>query len=142
MLNSHGSKNKVQFLQQGISLTAFGEENMERMLEKIAEIHGLFQRSFGDRLQDCSVISSFKSYPVLDMSNRYFTAREDAHMDEVCDLGQDIDPQGHLARLAGSAFVHTEDNKVHYYKRRKRGTNGDYMWVCGYLHTRKKKDQP
>lgn len=140
MLNTRGSKNKVRFLWQGVSLTAFGEESMDCVFEKIAEIHGLFQRSFGDRLQDCSVFSSFKNYPALDMSNRYFTAREDAHIDDVCDLGQDVDPQGHLARLAGSAFIHTEDNKVHYYERRKRGTNGDYVWACSYLQMRRKQD--
>jgi len=117
----------VRFLRQGLSLTGFGETGMNRIFEKVAEVQGVFQRSFGDRLQECSVFSSFQGYLTLDMSNRYFVPREDAYIDDICELGEDVDPQGNLAKLAGSAFVHSSDNKVFYYERRKSGKDGKYM---------------
>jgi len=100
---------------------------MEGILKKIAEVHGTFKRTFGDRLQECSIISTFKGHPSVEASNRYFTARDDADDDEICELGGDVDPRGHLSSLAGSNFVHTADNKVHYYERQKTGKEGEYV---------------
>lgn len=54
-------------------------------------------------------------------------ARADADSDDICALGEDVDPRGHLLKLAGSSLVHTADNKVCYYERRKSGKEGEYM---------------
>jgi len=116
----------VRFLRQGISLTGLGGNGMDHIFEKLAEVQGIFKRFFGDRIQDCSIFSSFKGYTTLDMSNRYFMPKEGAHDDDICDLGQAVDPQGDLANLAGSSFVHTTDNKVFYYERSKTGKDGGY----------------
>jgi len=126
-LKQHCSKSKVRFLRQGVSLTGLGGNGTDRIFEKVAQVQGLFKRTFGDRLQECSIFSSFKGYAALDMSNRYFMPRGDADDNDICDLGQAVDPQGYLANLADSSFVHTVDNKVSYYERRKTRKDGNYV---------------
>lgn len=64
------------------------------------------------------------------MSNRYFTPRNEATVSEIMALGTKIDPQGFLARAAGPNYVHTEENKVHYYEKRQGSQEGCYRYVC------------
>ena len=87
---------------------------MEGIFKKIAEVHGMYKWTFRDRLQECSIKSTYKGHPSMETSNRYFTAQDDANDDKICELGEEIDPRRHLSSLAGSDFVHTADNKVYY----------------------------
>lgn len=89
------------------------------MVAKIAEVHAFFGRIVGtDRLQACTMSTTFDGTAAVEMSNRYFTPKKngpDAAAGIL--LGEDIDPHGHLTRAAGTGYVHTEDNQVHYYER-------------------------
>lgn len=125
----------MRFLRQGISLTAFGDKTMEGIFKKIAEIHGTYKRTFGDRLQECSIISTYKEHASVETSNRYFTAQGDANDNKICKLGEEVDPCGHLSSLTGSDFVHMADNKVYYYKCRKTGKGN----TCKAIRVRDKR---
>ena len=89
------------------------------MQTNIAEVHALFGRIVGtDRLQACSIYTTFDGSAAVEMLNRYFTPKN-----EVADaaagimLGDEIDPHGHLSRAAGAGYIHTADNQVFYFER-------------------------
>jgi hypothetical protein len=63
------------------------------------------------------VYSEFNGYRSLDTSNRYFTPRDDRSDNDSVPLGTEVDPHGFLLQAAGSAYVHTTDNKVYYYEK-------------------------
>lgn len=52
----------------------------------------------------------------IDASNRYFTLLTDKNKGEESLLTKDMDPNGYLKRAAGTAYIHTEENKVYYFK--------------------------
>lgn len=89
----------------------------------IAEVHALFGRIVGaDRLQGCSMYTTFDGTTAVEMSNRYFTPKSEAP-DAAAGivLGEDIDPHGNLRRAAGTGYIHTEENQVCYYERQVKG---------------------
>ena len=76
----------------------------------------------------------------LELSNRYFTPRKDMAEGGELFLSVDIDPYGYLAKAAGTALCHTEENAVLYFERQ--GSNDDdYRFSNSYheenyhLHT-------
>ena len=76
-----------------------------------------------EKLEECQIITSYKEMSALELSNRYFTPRKDiAEADELI-LSADIDPYGYLAKAAGTALCHTEENAVLYFERQ--GSNDD-----------------
>jgi hypothetical protein len=58
--------------------------------------------------------------------NRYFSPRGGAASEEIRPLTAEVDPNGYLAKAAGSMYVHKEGNKVYHYEKmtgnRQRGT--------------------
>ena len=57
-------------------------------------------------------------YPAtIDIVNRYFVPKADAMPEDIRPLTAKVDPFGTLAKAAGSAYVHTEENKVYYYEK-------------------------
>ena len=88
-------------------------------MANIAEVHALFGRVVGnDRLQACAIYTTFDGAAAVEMSNRYFTPKN-----EVPDAGaaivlsEDVDPLGSLSRAAGTGYLHTADNQVYYFER-------------------------
>jgi len=122
---------QARYLRQSLTLTALGRTSFEKILASIARVHTLFDRSIGEnRLQACSIFTTFEDVPAVDMSNRYFTPRTEATISEIMVLGNEIDPQGFLARAAGPNYVHTEENMVYYYEKRQGSQEGGYKYVC------------
>ena len=62
-------------------------------------------------------MDEYNGHCSIELSNRYFTATKDALTEDYVPISTDIDPQGLLARAAGSKYVHTEQNAVKYYTR-------------------------
>ena len=62
-------------------------------------------------------MDEYNGHSSIELSNRYCTAKKDALTEDYVALSTDIDPQGLLARAAGSTYVHTEQNAVKYYTR-------------------------
>ena len=55
-------------------------------------------------------------------ANRLFTRQDKDEQYIPVAIDSSVDPHGSLARLAGSQYVHTEDNVVRYFAR---AINGD-----------------
>lgn len=94
-----------------------GNETFNEAIVNLARIQAIFKWTIGNQLGEDPVYSEFKGYRALDTSNRYFTARDDRSENDSIALGTEVDPHGFLQQAAGSAYVHTTDNKVYYYEK-------------------------
>jgi hypothetical protein len=59
----------------------------------------------------------YEEFPAIDVANRYFTPRGSADSKEIQPLTAEVDPNGYLAKAAGTTYVHTEENKVYYFEK-------------------------
>ena len=113
---------KVKYIRQSASLTAFGNPEFDNLFTNIALIHTIFRRAIGHQLIEDTAQTLYTEYPsTIDVANRYFVPKADALPADIRTLTADVDPYGTLLRAAGSAYVHTEENKVYYYEK----TGGD-----------------
>ena len=39
-----------------------------------------------------------------------------SYKDKECLLTHEMDPKGYLRKVASTTYIHTEENRVHYYK--------------------------
>lgn len=108
---------KVKYLRQSATLTAFGNPVFNKLIENIAAIYAIFKRAVGDGLSESAVYSMYEEFPAIEVANRYFTPRGGADSEEMRPLTAEVDPNGYLAKAAGSAYVHTEENKVYYFEK-------------------------
>ncbi|KDR70625.1 hypothetical protein GALMADRAFT_75833 [Galerina marginata CBS 339.88] len=124
---STGSR-QIRYIRQSVTLTAFGDAMFDLVGSNIAEVHALFGRIVGaDQLQECSMFANFEGYAAVEMSNRYFTPKNEASGATEIGLTDEIDPQGSLRKAAGAGYVHTDDNQVGYYERQVKGA--DYLYI-------------
>ena len=107
----------MKYLRQSATLTAFGNPVFDKPIENIATIFAIFKRAVGDRLSESPVCSTYEDFPAIDVANRYFTHRGGADSEDIQPLTTEVDPNGYLAKAAGSTYVHTEENKVYYYEK-------------------------
>ncbi|KAF8148181.1 hypothetical protein B0H34DRAFT_803026 [Crassisporium funariophilum] len=108
---------KVKYLCQSATLTAFGNSVFDKSIEDMAAIYAIFTRAIGDNLVEGAVHSTYKDFSAIDVANRYFTPRGGAATKEIRPLTAEVDLKGYLAKAAGSTYVHTEENKVYYFKK-------------------------
>ena len=108
---------KVKYLRQSVTLTAFGNPVFDKPIENIAAIYAIFKRAVGDNLSESAVYSTYEGFPAIDAANRYFTPKNGADSEEIRPLTAEVDPNGYLAKAAGSKYVHTEENKVYYFEK-------------------------
>ena len=108
---------RVRYLRQRVSITGMGNETFDKAAVNLAKIQAIFKRTIGNQLGEDPLYSDFKGYRALDASNRYFTPRDDRSENDSAPLGIDVDPHNFLQQAAGSAYVHTADNKVCYYEK-------------------------
>ena len=114
-MNSHNAK----FLWQSVQVTSLSNPSFKRLLGDIACIHALFKRATSSLLQDEAGVFQFEEFAAIDASNRCFNPRTWRNQEDECLIMADIDPKGYLKKAAGDLFVHTEENKVWYYKKHK-----------------------
>ena len=107
----------MKYLHQTATLTAFGSPVFDKPIENIAEIYTIFKRAVGDNLSQSAVFSTYKYFPAIEVSNQYFTPRSGANSKEIHPLTAEVDPNSYLEKVAGSAYVHTEENKVYYFEK-------------------------
>ena len=108
---------KAKYLRQSATLTAFGNSVFDKPIENIAAIYAIFKRAVGDNISESAVYSMYEDFPAIDVANRYFTPRDGADCEEIRPLTAEVDPNGYLAKVAGSTYVHTEENKVYYFEK-------------------------
>ena len=76
-------------------------------------IHVLFDDYFGEgHLQGLE----HNDRAVLFASNRYFTYKRDVGQATQVAFSDGVDPNGILRRMAGTDYIHTDENEVKYYK--------------------------
>lgn len=108
----------MKYIRQSAALTAFGNPVFDDLLANIAVIHTIFRRAIGEQLIEDATHSSYAERPVtIDVANRYFVPKANALPEDIRTLTAEVDPFGTLARAAGSAYVHTEENKVYYFEK-------------------------
>jgi hypothetical protein len=109
---------RFKYLRQAITLTGLGSPSFDDAVASAQEIYLLFQRQFPEgKLQNWSS-STFRDYPTLELSNRYFTPKKDALNMEHLPFHKTVDPHGILEAMAREGYKHTEENAVSYYARR------------------------
>jgi hypothetical protein len=106
---------KTKYLRQSATLTALGNPVFDKAIENIAAIYALFKRAVGDNITENAVYSMYEEFPAVDVANRYFTPKSGADSEEIRPLTAEVDPNGYLAKAAGTTYVHTEENKVYYF---------------------------
>ena len=116
----------ARYARQSLTLTGLGEGGFEEVINAVAEVHDLFKRAVGERLQDCSILTTHNGHPAIEMSNRFFTPRGEANPEDVCQFEDGVDPLGYLVKAAGTQWVHTSDNRVLYYERKPSATADEY----------------
>ena len=82
----------------------------------MARIHAIFKRAIGPQLLDESEFSQQDGFTVINTSNRYFSVRTESNQDDECLITQEMDPKGYLRKAAGAKYIHTDENRVHYYE--------------------------
>ena len=116
----------MKHLCQSATLTAFGNLVFNKPIKSIAAIYAIFRRAIGDDLlvSGSALHSTYEEFQAIDIANWYFTPRGGADLEEIRSLTTEVDPNGYLAKAAGSTYVHTKENKVYYYERINDGQGG------------------
>ncbi|GLB38110.1 hypothetical protein LshimejAT787_0411610 [Lyophyllum shimeji] len=111
---------KYKYLRQSIRISGLGTSTFGDALRSTGEIFGLFDREFRDGDLDSWTATSNQNAEddIFDASNRYFTPRRDASLEESIPFDKLADPNNILKKMAGDQYVHTEDNEVLYFRRR------------------------
>lgn len=108
----------MKYIRQSATLTALGSPVFDNFITNIAVVHTIFKRAIGEQLLQDTRQSSDAEYPVtIDVANRYFVPKANALPEDIRSLTAEVDPFGTLAKAAGSAYVHTEENKVYYFEK-------------------------
>ena len=110
------NSNNTKFLKQSVQITGFGNQIFEQLTSDIARVQTIFKRAIGPQLQDESGLSQHDGFMAINASNRYFSIRTGRHQDDECLITEEMDPRGYLKKAAGMKYVHTEENKVHYFE--------------------------
>lgn len=105
----------MKYIRQSVALTAFGDPVFNNLLANIAVIHTIFGRAIGYQLIENG--SQTAHEPTIDVSNRYFVPKANTSPEDIRSLTAEVDPFGTLAKAAGTAYVHTEENKVYYFEK-------------------------
>lgn len=115
--NTSRHSNKAKYLHQSVSLTAFRTTVFDGLLSNLMHIHAIFKRSMSDCLTEGTVHSTYEEFIAIDAANQYFTPKGIVAPNNVIPLTPEVDLLGSLSKAVGSAYVHTEDNKVYYFER-------------------------
>lgn len=82
----------------------------------MARIQVIFKRAIGSQLQDDGGFSQQDGFTAIDTSNRYFSLRTGSNQNDECLITHEMDPKAYLRKAAGTTYIHTEENRVHYYE--------------------------
>lgn len=107
----------ARHLRQSIALTGLNTPLFQLVIQNVNKIHALFGRAVGlDSLSQCGIVTQFREYTAIELSNRYFTPKKDVTDVEPILLDKDIDPYGYLLKAGGTTLFHGEENVVTYYE--------------------------
>ncbi|KAJ7587639.1 hypothetical protein C8J56DRAFT_1050881 [Mycena floridula] len=103
---------------QSIAITGLDSKQFENTIMCISEICEHFDRSFPDNAMARWMPNKLdnSNYDLVQVSNRYFTKKQDANPEDKIPISTEIDPHNYLTRAAGQELVHTADNIVDYFQ--------------------------
>jgi hypothetical protein len=97
-----------------------------KAVKAIQDIHSHFDRQFQEGTLEEHAPEEVDQ---VGMWNRYFTPARDANEMQATAFLPGVDPVGILRSMGqednNNTYVHTEDNKVHYYTTRRDNSTGD-----------------
>ncbi|KAK0215552.1 hypothetical protein IW262DRAFT_1299805 [Armillaria fumosa] len=113
---THGMREKLKFMSQSMMLTGCGSIEFEHIVANLKDVHSKGEREFCQgQLLDWSPTQVHRAQ-AIELSNRYFQRKTGSSMPGAgIQIGQNIDPNSVLHKLAGDKLEHTEDNEVRYY---------------------------
>ncbi|THV03799.1 hypothetical protein K435DRAFT_791387 [Dendrothele bispora CBS 962.96] len=88
-----------------------------RSIEGVKAIHALLKRNVNEKdVQHLTAVSTdVNEDQTFSISNQYFTSHHFAPFEPILEMDcNTIDPLGILAKIAGSDYVYTAENKVEY----------------------------
>ena len=104
---------------QSITLTGLDTEGFQDIIKALSNVNHLFASEVPKGSLGSIESINTEGHMSFRFSNNYlshkFASSTEAHHPSV----QDIDPYGILRKMAGNRFVHSEENVVEYYKRRR-----------------------
>ncbi len=88
-------------------------------MEAIASVYATFICQLGqDQLVPIQFMSTYKDFPSIDISNQYFSRRDQTPSEADIEFSEIVDPLDILGKLCGQAYCHSVDNSVAYYEHR------------------------
>lgn len=88
----------------------------------MARIVAYFSHDVGqNKLKDIEFVSTYQNFPVVHLSNRYFSRRDQVSSGDEVEFDRNVDPLGILTKLKGQQYCHAMDNVVYYCERLNEG---------------------
>ena len=115
---SRTNSRNMRYLKQSVQITGFGNEAFDKLTTDMAKIFTIFKRAIRAQLQDePSLLQDEEGFMAIDAANQYFTFRTGRSDNNEIPITDDMDPKGYLRKVAGTLYIHTEENKVYYFEK-------------------------
>ena len=109
------SQNRLAgFIRQYVAITGLNLIDFNKTLEGIGKIHQLFEYALPNNTLEPMVTLLIDDNLAMACHTRYFTPARFCKSSIPYSFGPGIDPNEDLAKLAGTSYVHTEENVVQY----------------------------
>lgn len=105
------------FARQAVKLSGLGVAGFEQYIAAVLAIQQVFASHLPSDSLGKWTPETEHGFPVMEVSNRYFTHRKEAQ-DEEADIDPTLDPAGLLRNAMPSFACYTADNKVLYFERK------------------------
>jgi hypothetical protein len=114
-VRDNGSKQRYAgYIRQYVALTGLGLEEFNQVLMGLARAHKYFEDFLPPNKLEPLEPFAINGNLALACHTRYLTARRFCRSAIAQPFGPGVDPNGDLARIAGTSHIHTEDNVVQY----------------------------
>jgi hypothetical protein len=114
-------------MRQSVAITGLNEPTFAKAIDELISIQNLFARQVNKDDLELWQPPIYDKFPSVELTNRYFTHRNDDPHASSVPLGQNVDPTGKLTAFAGREFFHSEDNVVRYQSKSTDSTKYAFM---------------
>ncbi|KZT22249.1 hypothetical protein NEOLEDRAFT_1181126 [Neolentinus lepideus HHB14362 ss-1] len=104
------------FLHQSVQLTGYSNPEFQKNIDGLHLIERHIGRSFKEGVLIKWEPIDGDVHPTLSITNKFYTSTRFAERKNTIPFDKVVDPRGILTKLQDEKFIHTEDNKVTYYK--------------------------
>jgi hypothetical protein len=107
---------QYKYLRQSVTIMGLGMPSFGNAMKSTHKVFDLFQRQFSEGQIELWHTSLYSTHDSIELSNCYLMPKRDAPDMAHMPFSEDVDPQGILADMARSDYVHGEENEDSYYK--------------------------